>query len=65
MTRYYTDMTIEEALPLAGSVGYVYPDNEDSYYLRSRYDTPIEVNCADGSFYTDFWNDPYSVKFEE
>lgn len=65
MTRYYTDLTIDEALPLAGSVGCVYPDNEDSYYLRGGLGTPIEVNCVDGSFYTDFWDDRESVKFEE
>ena len=53
--NYELDMNIEEAVKLFDYVGYVYPDDSESYYIDSNIQCDlVDVCCNDGYFYGDY-----------
>jgi len=38
---------------LTGRVGYVYPDNEESYYVHSDISEWRDIECVNGHFYAE------------
>ncbi len=46
-----TFMAINEALNYCSGVGYVYPSNEEEYYINSGVNCKCIVNCSDGMFF--------------
>lgn len=53
--QYESSLSLEETiLDFDGYIGYVYPYNEDSYFINSGGNCKLSVvHCCDGEFYGD------------
>lgn len=51
------DMKETEGFPLTGKVGFVYPDEGESYYIHSNIGSCIDIDCEDGYFFAGVENE--------